>query len=318
MFDLSETPLVQQHTFTDLEVAYDARSSCREDIWLLNALTSQWDRLDYHSDGWCAPALWRHYVLVSARAAEPTLYVDSALNLTMRGPEIIDPTVRALRIHPGYYRVTLPWVASGVAFGCGGLWVATRFGDAGAWRNSVYRLSVRGEVLSHFPAPSTYASGLEFDGEYLWLADGSDSIFKITTDGDVVCRFGVATDYPGDLARDAAVLWLSEYQRPNNVPGKIYEIDPASSCQCGSATVLDSIDIPGKWSEAIAWTGASLLVASDSLYELDPSEGVRKAYPLPVWGVHSLAWDGSGVWMLCSGPNGTYGAGETLVRLSLR
>jgi len=317
-FDLSHIPIVQDHSFNDLEISYMAPSTCAEDVWLLNGLTWRWEQVDRYSGPWCGAAVGEHYKLVSDGVSEPRQYVDLASELKMLGPSIWDPKVRVLRIHPDYYRLELPRDASGIAFGHGVLWVATRYNAGGTWHNSIYGLSVEGQILSEFAAPSKYAFDLEFDGEYLWLADGSDSVYQITTTGDVVCRFGVATDYPGGLAKVGGVLWLSEYERPNRVPGKIYRIDLATSCQSRNGAILDSLDIPGKWSRSLAWTGASLLVASDSLYELSTDGAIQRAYPLPVSGVHSVAWDGSGVWMLCSGPKGVNGGTKVIARFGLR
>jgi len=318
IFDLTGVPEVQDHSFNDMEVSYTAPSSCDEDVWLFNWVTFEWDKVDDYYHSGCMPAVCIHHLLLSDVVLDPTLYVSETFDLKMLGPAVWEPTVRVLRIHPDYCYVPLPVDASGLAFGCGVLWIAGRFSPSGALHNYIYTVSMSGEVLGSFPAPSRYAFDLDFDGDYLWLADGSDSVYQMTTVGDVVCRFGVATDYPGGLAKADGEIWLSEYERLNRVPGKIYHISLDSSCRSGNAAVLDSLDIPGKWSRSLAWTGASLLVASDSLYELNPSGIVGRTYPIPVSSVQSIAWDGTGVWMLCFGPRGASGGARVAARFNLR
>ena len=319
VFNLAAAPLIADSTWSDLEITYVTPSTCDEYVWARNYETQMWDLASNPADpgAWCGAAVSDQFHLLSAVGLNPKRYLDSAFKMHLLTQRAGNPRVRVLRISPDYFAIAIPFWASGLAFGDHSLWVSSDWGS-GHWRyNMIHNVALDGEILKEFRAPSVYANGLAFDGENLWLADGSDSIFKISQEGDVICRFAVPTEYTGGLTYGAGRLWLSEYE--GLTPSKhIIGIDPAASCSAETALVTDVFKCPGGWSTGLAWTGSHLLAASDSLYEITVEGEVIRAYGLSVQGVEDITWDGDGVWVLSWGPKGCNGRDQVANRFKLR
>jgi len=180
--------------------------------------------------------------------------------------------------------------------------------------NELYKVSLSGAILEELAAPSRYPFGLAFDGQNLWLADGTDRIFELTPDGDILCEFSVPTDYPGGLAWGDDKLWLTEYGGSQSLFG----IEPDASCNTGVAVITDELQTPGGNSYGITWDGTHLLVASDKLYKVTTAGYLAEVYNLPVVSVKDIAWDGEAVWLLNQGPINVWGCDPVISRFRLR
>ncbi len=77
-----------------------------------------------------------------------------------------------------------------------------------------------GEVIKSFASPSTYPSGLAFDGKYLWLCDAAaDKIYQLDLDGKVIKSFASPSTEPLGLTFDGKYLWHCD-----DVAATIYQI----------------------------------------------------------------------------------------------
>jgi hypothetical protein len=119
-------------------------------------------------------------------------------------------------------------------------------------RNTVFRLTTTGSVISSFPNSYTY--GLTWDGQYLWTSDAVSSgnmLRRHTTTGSVVSSFGVPQpiSLACDLGWDGAYLWAPDSR------GHIYRLTT-------TGTVVASFPPPGKRTSGCAFDGAYLRLSA--------------------------------------------------------
>ncbi|MFH1214403.1 MAG: transglutaminase domain-containing protein [Candidatus Neomarinimicrobiota bacterium] len=149
-----------------------------------------------------------------------------------------------------------------------------------------------GEIVKTFDLPSTCPTGLEYDGQNLWLADRkTDQLYCIDkTNGKVVHQLPSPGYWPMGLAWDGKALWVSD-----NKDGKIYQVDPKSGL------ILKTVDAPGSSPRDLAWDGKYLWCAddgSDEIIQFSPEDGTTiKTFKAPSGEVRGLAFDGQYLWV---------------------
>lgn len=331
-FDLGSVELVREGRYNDLTVTYTTPSTCDEELLVFNVSTGLWDRIGF-PDGqhfWCGAAISRHGHLFSSRDLLAHDCVGPNLQVRVKGRWASPDSLYAFEMNPKYRPIplliphTYTWgqdAYESIVYGLDGLtydgesfWLSSNSTD------QLYRLSVAGELIEEFDAPSGYPFGMAYDGQNLWLADGTDRIFKLDRSGNALASFSVPTDFPGGLTWGAGKLWLSEYQGPHRVFG----IDADPSCSAGSAVVTTAFEIPGGGSPGLAWDGEHLIVpmnfdvySSTKLYVMTAEGQLVRQYDLPVHSVQDIVWDGSALWMLHAGPRGVSGRDPVLSRFKL-
>jgi hypothetical protein len=107
-----------------------------------------------------------------------------------------------------------PANAAGITRDASHLWVSSDATDY------IYRLTTLGSLVSSFAAPGGDSAGLDWDGQYLWLADAASSgssIYRLTTTGSVVWRFQVPFGRAAGVAWDGAYVWYCSSENPKYV-----------------------------------------------------------------------------------------------------
>lgn len=324
VFDFNHITMVLTGDYNDFELTYWTSSSSDADVWVYNFKKRRWDQIGFSPppDTIHVPVFVEQGHLFSAQGLQAKEYLDEGREMRVSGL-VSGPKVRALRINPDYFIV--PLIAENV-YGFNGLvhdgeslWISSNFTDR------IYNLSLDGKLLKEFEAPAGYPFGLAFDGQDLWLADGSDRIFKMDQEGDVLCQFTVPTDYPGGLTWENDKLWLSEHEHMSGI-SQLFGIDPSASCSAGFAVITDTFDTPEGGGKGLAWDGEYLLVVvkndlypeAHELYKIKTSGEVIQSYDIPVKSPHDIAWDGEAVWMLNYGPKDLIGHDPVITRFKLR
>ena len=106
------------------------------------------------------------------------------------------------------------------------------------------------------------ATGLTWDGEYLWVADNAkDKIVQINAnDGTTINSFKAPTNHSNGLTFDGKYLYVSDRYRD-----EIYMISPESG------SVIQIINAPGKYTRGLAFDGENLWAVdseSDKVYKM--------------------------------------------------
>ena len=94
------------------------------------------------------------------------------------------------------------------------LWVSSGTSDY------VYRITTTGSLVASFAAPAGESAGLDWDGTYLWLADGAtagSAIYRLTTAGSVVWSFEVPFGRAAGVAWDGTHIWYCSSTTPKYV-----------------------------------------------------------------------------------------------------
>jgi len=306
--------LVKNGTYNDFDVEYVTSSSCDEEVFVYNYWTKSWDQLSYAPSGnvGCISLFWYQHHLFSARGLKNFwAYLSNQSQMKLTG-KITDLKVRALEINPDYLAIPIRVkdlsTAEGLTYDGNHFWVSSN------WSDKIYELDSLGYVLREIPAPYRYPFGMAFDGQHIWIADGSDRIFKIDSYGPILCEFTVPTDYPGGLAWGNEGLWLCEYEGANL---RTFRINPLQSCSTNTATIEFTSKTPGGGSWGLAWADSNLLVVSDSLYEYFLDGTIFNAWPLPVRLVKDISWDGEAVWMINRGPRDVWSEDLVITRFRL-
>jgi hypothetical protein len=160
--------------------------------------------------------------------------------------------------------------------------------------------STVGDVLYSVASPEAgvfagYSTGLEWDGEYLWVSGGfSGNIYRFDPwTGTTVNQFSGPTNYLRDLAWDGSNLWVTSWDYPRTV----YRLDPST----GWVTSSFSAPFAGH-PDGLAWDGTNLWIGEEDgrIYRVDPLTGLSDfSLPAPYpFGSNprGLAWDGHAIW----------------------
>ncbi len=152
-------------------------------------------------------------------------------------------------------------------------------------------LAYPGKVVSSFPLPGKFCTGLTFDGNYLWVTDyKTDKIYKIDpASGAVLHQIPSPGFWPMGLAWDGKYLWNVDRKQK-----KIFKIDSRDG------TVLTTIDAPSEFPEGLTWHSNTLWVGDDrenSIIKIDLSDGTAvKKFDGPAKSVNGLTSDGQYIW----------------------
>jgi len=290
-YDVSGVDLIQSGEYNDFDFTYITPSSCDRNVFVYNNNLDQWDQLafDPPPGTFCAAVPTEQEHLFSSRGFTADDYVNIQGKLLIRWGFEYCGIIRALSVNPRYY--SLPF---------GGRHLTIRDGDLMVLDTSIRRITFSGEIVEEFSAPSDKPTGLAYDGEYFWMADRNELVFKLDQEMNVLSEFSLPIDNPGSMEYAMGRLWLAEYPSPTP---RILVIDPDQSCDSTYAVVDNAFSIPGGGARGIAFDGQHLLVASDRLYKMTVEGKVAKSFPLPVYFVMGIAWDGSTLWMLNLGPH---------------
>jgi hypothetical protein len=99
---------------------------------------------------------------------------------------------------------TTPFSGRGIAYGGGYLWCTSG--------SAVYKITTVGSVVSSFPKPGNYVSGISWAGPYLWVSDEwtGGAIYQVTTSGSVVRSIFRPSQRPYGVAWDGRYVWYTD------------------------------------------------------------------------------------------------------------
>ncbi|MEO0085610.1 MAG: hypothetical protein ABIK37_03165, partial [candidate division WOR-3 bacterium] len=153
-----------------------------------------------------------------------------------------------------------------------------------------------GDTLWSFRAPSSWPTGLAWDGDRLWLGDNdSDSLYRLTTEGVVEAAFPLFDSFPSP----AGMTWIgNNLWMVDENTSTLYEIDPATGTPLKSFPLPDTSRDPSSW--GLAWDGNYLWhseYAHGKIYQLDTTDGrvVSWFAPPDSW-ILGLEYDGQYLW----------------------
>lgn len=162
-----------------------------------------------------------------------------------------------------------------------------------------------------FDTPSSFPTGLTWDGQYLWNCDfNSETIYAIDpADGSVIKSFRAPGTDPEGLTWDGKYLWHVDSGNSYTLGCAqaklyIYKIDPRS----GEAVQKFEAPGPGCNAEDLAWDGTYLWYVdggkeertdgTSSIYKMDPDSGrIVANFDTPGEHPSGIAWDGSYLWL---------------------
>ncbi|MDZ7315317.1 MAG: SMP-30/gluconolactonase/LRE family protein [candidate division KSB1 bacterium] len=160
---------------------------------------------------------------------------------------------------------------------------------------------VPGTVKKTLSLPTSFVTGLTFDGEAFWTADReADKLYRL----DIrTGKVGKSFDAPGyfctALAWDGNALWVADMDFTNTsaeaYSGKIYRVDPQTG------RTLKVIMAPASDPQGLTWDGTYLWVADNGtreIYQISPDDGTTiKTLKAPAEDPRGLAWDGAFLWL---------------------
>ncbi len=157
-----------------------------------------------------------------------------------------------------------------------------------------------GEVLTKFKTPGNYATGLTFDGEYLWLSDRkTDLLYKIDPfSGEVVSTLPSPGYWPSSLAWDGEYLWCADIKGGQDVEedynGIIYKLDTKDG------TVLKTLSAPANSPVGLCYDGEYLWCIdnrADKVIQFSPKDGTTiRSFIAPSPDSRGLTFDGEFLW----------------------
>lgn len=146
-----------------------------------------------------------------------------------------------------------------------------------------------GTVMTSFAAPSTYPSGLTFDGKNLWLCDGNANlVYQLTRSGVVVSSFSVNPPIigPEGLTFDGKNLWIGDQTNIN-----IFQYQR-------NGVLIDSF-ATGSRPRGIIFDKKNLWVLTDATAELRNRGGVLiNALAKPEVATQDATFDGKNLYMI--------------------
>jgi len=165
-----------------------------------------------------------------------------------------------------------------------------------------------GEVLHHIQSPVEVPIGLAFDGEGLWVVGFEDTLFKVSLGGEILCRFSLSSIWPGDLAWDGEKLWLSEEENPAPLLWGIDPVASCALGEAVITDTLTRPGGP-RAASGLAWDGSHLLVFTKNsrLYRVERNGCVADSLAIAVSCYWGATWDGSRICLVSSGPTGPTG-----------
>ncbi|MCJ7526360.1 MAG: transglutaminase [Candidatus Aminicenantes bacterium] len=157
-----------------------------------------------------------------------------------------------------------------------------------------------GDVIKQMASPSSWTTGMAFDGKTLWTVDrNTDKLYQIdAASGKVLASLTAPGYFCTGLAWDGRHLWVADMDFTNtsteSYSGKIYQMD----VQTGRT--LKVIMAPASDPQGLAWDGTYLWVAdngTDELYQISADDGTTiNTFKAPASDPRGLTWDGSYLW----------------------
>lgn len=164
---------------------------------------------------------------------------------------------------------------TGVAFACPHLWVASRGETAILLVDALTGDEVR---RIPFPPGVTQSTGVEYDGNSLWLGESNTFVIyeldpadgSVRNSFDTAVTAGLTGSYVWGIAFDGSALWLSPFGG-----AAVYRIDRSTGA------LISSIPAPNTTGRGVAWDGASVWQAQGNcvatVYKLSASTGTVQA-----------------------------------------
>lgn len=300
-FDLSALSIVANRTFNEIEVWYTSGSTDDAAVDVRNLDTGEWDQVGFPQGAGGAAVTTRQNTLGDL-LGDVQRYVDpSGAFLLMTSGAYAVPEVRVLRLVDNYRAVRPARLANSEGF------VGLTYDGQHLWAaddstHTIYLIDGEGAIASEFSGPIGDPRDMAFDGENVWLADGTGKIHKLSLDATLIDTFTVPTDSPGGLAWGDDSLWLADINIDNP---RTFRIDPSASVTAGAAVVTAEFQTPGGPNVGLAWNGENLLILGDGLYVVNVDGTVINSYPtFPVFLPRGLAWDGQAIVTFSQGPPG--------------
>lgn len=303
-FNLQDIDFVRDGLCNEIYYTYLSSTSCDTEVNIFQSIDSIWVQISFteaYITG-CVHSPSQDYHLLSSRGLSPQECYVNGFELMLKG-DLGRPEIKALRLNPNLYSIPIfpideefVYYSSGLTFDGEHLWITLDWN----YFQKIYRLSINGEVLDTFsiPDPPSFSTALAFDGKYIWLA-GTENIIKYTQQGDIASEFlGLGGKNTG-LAWGDNKLWLMG--RFGGID-RIFSIDPVASCDSNRTIIVDTLTVPSQFIGGLAWDGENLLVSSDRLYVIAPSDSVIEDFRIYAnnYG-RDIAWDGDAVWLLHRG-----------------
>ncbi|OQX87733.1 hypothetical protein B6D60_03335 [candidate division KSB1 bacterium 4484_87] len=158
-----------------------------------------------------------------------------------------------------------------------------------------------GDVISSFPAPGHFSTGLTFDGKNLWVADRkTDLLYQINPKNGAVVKTLPAPGFSvTGLAWDGSHLWAIDDKE-----NFLYRINTKT----GEAERI--IESYTRHPKDICWDGKLLWVVDDKLdlvLSIDPEDGMMiDNFPSPAGNPDGVAFDGEHLWITDRGNDMLY------------
>ncbi len=154
-------------------------------------------------------------------------------------------------------------------------------------------------VVTSFPVPTGYATGLAWDGASLWLCDGVSAgvIYRLSpADGTVLDSYDIGVYKLRGMTMGDGFLWVASWETE-----AIYKLVPATG------QIVHSFPAPfaGK-PDGLAWLAGTLWVGEETdtevglIHRVDATSGLlitsMAAPPGCCFNPRGLAWDGLNLW----------------------
>ncbi len=158
-----------------------------------------------------------------------------------------------------------------------------------------------GDVQLSLSAPGSFATGLCFDGKYLWVADRqTDLLYQIDPKTGAQLQSLPAPGFsPTGLAWDGTHLWVVDDKEL-----LLYRINPAT----GEAEKI--IEAYTRNPKDICWDGRLLWMVDDKMdliLSIDPDDGMMISnFPAPDGSPEGITFDGKYLWVSDRGSNKFY------------
>jgi hypothetical protein len=283
--------------FNCFDIIYTTSSGCNIDVSVFNFKTSEWDRISSSpgARAMCSGAFTDHYRIFPQKGClNSDDYLDNFKIMKLKG---VNGKIRALKVNEDYYSIPLPGImsADGLTWDGEYFWITSNF------KNKIFRLDRKGNLIKSFNSTNEWPLGLAWDGKFLYNADGSDNIYKLDVDGNQIGSFSVSTDYPGGLTFDGEAIWLSEYQGPDL---RIFKINLKKALEDGniSNAIIKSFRSPGGGSWGLAFDGENILISGNKGYKVNKEGDIIGTFSIPINNPGDITWDGEYLWVIGYGP----------------
>jgi glutamine cyclotransferase len=154
-----------------------------------------------------------------------------------------------------------------------------------------------GDTLGSFRAPSSWPSGLAWDGTDLWLTDiESESLYRLSMEGVVEAVFPLpdSSRSPAGMTFIGDNLWMVDENT-----ARLFELDTATMQPLKTFRLPDS-EYTDATSWGVAWDGQHLWhsqYARGMIFELDTADGsVVSSFAPPDSWIMGIEYDGQYLW----------------------